>query len=32
VALAWNAERENEATNLALEIADTQFPPKPQRK
>jgi DNA-binding transcriptional LysR family regulator len=27
VALAWNAERENEATRLALEIADAQFPP-----
>jgi hypothetical protein len=27
VALAWNAERENEATNLALEIADAQFGP-----
>jgi DNA-binding transcriptional LysR family regulator len=25
VALAWNAERENEATKLALTIADTQF-------
>jgi DNA-binding transcriptional LysR family regulator len=27
VALAWNAERENEATRLALDIADVQFPP-----
>jgi hypothetical protein len=27
VALAWNAERENEATSLALEIADAQFGP-----
>jgi DNA-binding transcriptional LysR family regulator len=27
VALAWNAERENEATSLALEVADAQFGP-----
>ena len=27
VALAWNAERENEATSLALQIADAQFGP-----
>ncbi|MCA3362020.1 MAG: LysR family transcriptional regulator [Roseomonas sp.] len=27
VTLAWNAERENEATSLALQIADAQFGP-----
>ena len=32
VALAWNAERENEATSLALQIADAQFGGNDQRK
>jgi DNA-binding transcriptional LysR family regulator len=27
VALAWNAERENEATRLALDLAERLFPP-----
>ena len=32
VALAWNEERENEATSLALSIADTHFDLRDQRK